>query len=189
MLDRLVSCTPPFFPRSFADPQWLTIRRVIVFACYSTGDSPRKTILTLVLLYITVALVPTILLIQPSANSFGPTPVLGLVISLNMVVAPTCVALQFISQFIELRRQHGEPGMLILLSLGLQVPVMAAIAARWYLRTQTNDGNSSRDIWSVPIVSYAICAVGYAGLLANYYVALGGSMGFGDESDRAPLLS
>lgn len=169
----------------------LTIYSTITFAYSATDAVPRKTILTIILLYITMGLFPAALYTFPEASArVAPDPVYAVLELLNIAVATFGVVIQFIAQFAELRRQHGDPGSLSLLSLCLQIPIMAALAARWYLRIKTENTKSLWEMYpdSIPVFAYATCALGSSGLLAYYFIALRDRVGPVEESGRVPLL-
>lgn len=155
----------------------LTLHRIGAFLSSSTSDQPRKTIFTLVLLDTIVVLLPTLVFNVPEpAHGMGPGIVMGFIGFVNEDVAPTCAVIQFFPQLVEMWRRNGDPGALSLLSLCLQVPVMAAMAARWYLRVRTSAWNhralGMRYLWAEPVINNTICAVGCTLLLASYYYTL-----------------
>jgi hypothetical protein len=110
---------------------------------------------------------------------------MALITMTNMVVAPLCALLHFNAQYGEYRRQSGDAGALSLLSLSLQVPVVALVTIRLFIRLgkpprvpRQNYGPQfalwawdSLQVmysWSMLAINYTVCAVGYNFLLSLY---------------------
>lgn len=60
----------------------------------------------------------------------------GLVPIVNQLTAPFAIFLQLLTQYHELRAQHGVPGALSLETLGLQIIFFTLLAFRWILRLE-----------------------------------------------------
>ena len=124
---------------------------------------------------------------------------LALTLFCNEVVAPTFVALQFGTQYFEMRsnERHGT-GALSLLSITLQTVATALLATRWFVRL----GRPTWDLtgrypdfwdlrmvyeWAFPALNYVFYSLGGIFLLLAYSGSHGSGTG---ESlrERIPLL-
>jgi ABC-type dipeptide/oligopeptide/nickel transport system permease component len=78
-----------------------------------------------------------IVLPKPSPHSWETDVPMALITMTNVVVAPLFLLLQFYAQYRECRRQSGHAGAFSLLSLSMQVFVMAILAIRLFIRLGT----------------------------------------------------
>lgn len=90
-------------------------------------------------LHAAIVLLPAvaITLPKPSSHSWDTDVPMALITFTNMLVAPLSLLLQYYVQYREYRRQSGGSGTLSLLALYIQVPVMAVLAIRWFVRLGT----------------------------------------------------
>lgn len=181
-----------------SDYHTLTFDRLLSFAAAVSNDGAagRNTSIT-AFSHAAIVLFPiiAITLPKPSGHTFERDILMSLISMSNRVVAPFFVTLQFFAQYREMRMQQGRPGAFSLLSLGLQVPIMAALAVRWVLRlgNPTWDRNVPAPVqlwyeWAFPAINYAIYALGSAILLACYLLVLRGTAEYDLPEDRQPLL-
>ena len=110
-------------------------------------------------------------------RQLGPDVVIGLVTTVDQVLAPSSVILQFAPQIFGSRRLHYEPGALSLVSLALQVAALLAVAVSWLLRLGTPAWGSqyiSPSLWyglGLLPINYAIYVIGNAILLGLFLLA------------------
>ena len=71
---------------------------------------------------------------KPTPRSMGPGLFVGFTLVFNTWVALLMVLYQFLPQYLEWKRMSGQPGVLSLRSLVLQMVVLSAIAVRWFMR-------------------------------------------------------
>ena len=166
-------------------------------ATVRTDESAGRNISIIAFLHAAIVLFPIVAITvpKPSEHIFGKDISMALISMSNLVVAPCFVALQFYAQYREMRSQHGRPGALSLLSLGLQVLMTVALAIRWLLRL--GDPTWTRNVpvpiwlwyqWGFPAINYALHALGCAFLLVCYLFASRGTTQYGVSADRQPLL-
>lgn len=126
---------------------------------------------------------------KPSKDLFGDGLVVGLTNIVNCCIAPLSVLVQFCAQYIEIRRQNGQPGALSLLSACLQALVMALIATRLFMRMGRRPHYDRGDMvimpwnmylwdlvsiwysWGMLAFNYVAVAIGWAVLLCCYYLS------------------
>jgi len=101
---------------------------------------------------------------------------------INTWVSLIFVALQFYPQYLELRRQAGDPGALSLLTLGMQAVVLILMAVRWLQRLGAPTwGRQAAPAsywfqWGWLPFNYIVGGVGCAVLLGIYLRARRGGM-------------
>jgi hypothetical protein len=127
-----------------------------------------------------------IVLPKPSPHSWEIGVPMALITMTNVVVAPVFLLLQFYAQYREHRRQSGHAGALSLLSLSMQVFVMATLAIRLFIRLGTPpwvprqnygpylalwvwDSLRAFYTWGMSAINYTVCAVGSIFLLSLYW--------------------
>jgi hypothetical protein len=110
----------------------------------------------------------------PSTPSFSEDLFIGFSAIINTWVALLFVILQFYPQISEYRRLNGDPGVLSLLSIGMQAIVYFLLAVRWLLRLgHTTWGNKHAPLsywyqWGWLPCNYLIHGIGCLILLALY---------------------
>lgn len=160
-------------------------RRITAYSLGSTHGQPngmRTAILAF--LHAAAVLFPVIAIALPTPppHSWGTDVPTALITMNNMVVAPVFLLLQFYAQYREYRRQSGQAGALTLLSLSIQVPVIAILAIRLFIRLGTPpwvprhiygpyfalwvlDSLQAFYSWGMLAINYTVCVVGYIFLL------------------------
>lgn len=144
-----------------------------------------------------VLILAVVLSLPPASNHTMFTGIfMALVGMSNLVVAPCFGILQFWAQYREAKNQHGNPGALSLLSIGLQLLAMLILSVRWLLRLGSPPWGWDffpTDIriwyeWSFPAINYFLYALGCALLLAFYAFTRQSRASPDDLEERAPLL-
>jgi hypothetical protein len=107
----------------------------VVYIAYDTSKT-KLSIGTFVLAHAALFLLPAIMIAlpTPSPPSFGQDMFTGFNAVLNTWVSLLFVILQFYPQISKYRRLEGDPGVLSLLSTGMQAIVLLLLAIRWQLR-------------------------------------------------------
>lgn len=180
-------------------------RRVTVYSQGSTHGKPNGMSTAIqAFLHAAIVVFPAvaITLPKPSSHSWETDVPTALITMTNMVVAPLFNLLQFYVQYREYRRQSGDAGALSLLSLSIQVPVLAMLAIRLFIRLGTPpwiprhsygpyfglwvwDTLQALYSWGMLAINYTIYAIGCVFLL-GIYVLNGASRTSGE---LAPLLA
>ena len=175
----------------------------MLFATYPTSSrSPglfasRTSIAAITLVHAALVLFPAIVyaLPKPSPRDFGSDIFIGFSVMVNTWVALVFVILQFYPQYLEMRQKSGAPEALSLLSLGLQAPVIIAVAVRWLLRLGAPTWEDQfAPLWywyqwgALPF-SYILHGVGCAILLTAYLIAGREDGVLGTASEETPLLA
>lgn len=123
---------------------------------------------------------------EPSPHSWETDVPTALITMTNMIAAPLFLLLQILAQYREYRRQSGQAGALSLLSLSIQVPVVAILAIRLFIRLGTPpwvprhnygpyfalwvwDSLQAFYSWGMLAINYAVCVVGCVFLLSLYW--------------------
>jgi hypothetical protein len=135
-------------------------------------------ITTTAFVYAALFLFPAIFITlpKPSPHELGTGLLVGFTTIANTWAGFVFVLLQFIPQYLEMRRVSAIPGSLSPLSLALQAVIILAIAIRWLLRLGPKTwGNQAALLWywyqwGVLPSTYIIHAVGCAIWLALYSV-------------------
>jgi hypothetical protein len=127
---------------------------------------------------------------------------MALITMTNVAVAPVFLLLQFYAQYREYCRQSGHAGALSLLSLSIQVFVLAILAIRLFIRLGTppwvprqNYGtyfalwvwDSLRALytWGMLAINYTVCVIGSIFLLSLYWSSSQSTT----SGESAPLLA
>jgi hypothetical protein len=132
---------------------------------------------------------------KPSPHEFGTDLFVGFSFIVNTWVALFFVLFQFYPQYLELRRMSGDPGVVSLLSLGLQAFVILAVAVRWLLRLGAPTwGNRPAPLslwyqWGALPFNYILHGIGCAILLAAYLATVHRGGRHGVVGEEAPLLT
>jgi hypothetical protein len=168
----------------------LTIRESVTAYCRGSTHGQPNGMRTAILAFLHAATVlfpaVAIALPKPSTHSWETDVPMALITMTNVVVAPVFLLLQFYAQYREHRRQSGHARTLSLLSLSMQVPVVAILAIRLFIRLgmppwvpRQNYGpylalwvwDSLRAFytWGMLAINYAVCVVGYVFLLRLYW--------------------
>lgn len=159
---------------------------------------------TLAFLHAAAVLLPAvaITLPKPSPHSWETDVPTALITMTNMIAAPLFLLLQILAQYREHRRQSGQAGALSLLSLSIQVPVIAILAIRLFIRLGAPpwvprhnygpylalwvwDSLQAFYSWGMLAINYAVCVVGYVFLLGLYW----SSSQSRTSGELAPLLA
>src|SRR5437016_3615843 len=116
----------------------------MLYAVYPASSAPsassssitRISIPTTAFIHAALFLLPAVVIAlpKPSPPLMGPAIFTGFSAIVNTWVSLIFVAIQFYPQYLELRRQAGDPGALSLLTLGMQVVVLILVAVRWLQR-------------------------------------------------------
>ena len=157
----------------------------------------------LAFLYAAAVLFPAIAIAlpTPSPHSWETDVPTALTTITNIFMAPLFLFLQISAQLREYRRQSGHAGAISLLSLSMQVLVMAFLAIRLFIRLGTppwvprhNYGSyfalwvwgtlQAFYSWDMLAVNYTVCVVGYVFLLGLYWSSSQGRT----SGEFAPLL-
>jgi hypothetical protein len=143
-----------------------------------------------------------IVLPKPSPHSWETDVPMALITMTNVVVAPLFLLLQFYAQYRECRRQSGHAGAFSLLSLSMQVFVMAILAIRLFIRLGTPprvprqnygpyfalwvwDSLRAFYTWGMLATNYTVCVVSYVFLLGLYWSSSRGRT----SGELTPLLT
>ena len=124
-------------------------------------------------------LLPAVLIAlpKPSPRDWGNDIFAGFSAIFNTWICLLFVVLQFLPQFLELRRISGAPGSLSLLSLGAEAALLIKLGIRWWLRLGAPTwANQSFPLtlwyqWRWLPFNYLIDGVGRGILLAMYLQA------------------
>jgi hypothetical protein len=115
----------------------------MLYAAYPASSAPsgsssttRTSIPTTAFIHAVLFLLPAVVIAlpKPSPPSMNLDIFTGFSAIINTWVSLIFVALQFYPQYLELRRQAGDPGALSLLTLGIQAVVLILLAVRWLQR-------------------------------------------------------